>query len=207
MNRNGVIHSVEELHAIYGEPSERARLKEITRLDDKCRAFIAASPFVLLATVGAQGSADCSPRGDQPGFVTVEDDETLLIPDRRGNNRVDSLRNIVETGAVGLLFMVPGVNETLRVNGRARLSTDPSLLDRFEVEGKLPRSVAVVTIEQAFMQCQRALVRSDLWNPERFVERSSLPSMGEILAAHTGGCVDPAAYDAETARVLPNSLY
>jgi PPOX class probable FMN-dependent enzyme len=198
--------SLAALEALYDAPSERVRRKQIDRLDAHCRAFIAASPFLILATSGASG-ADCSPRGDRPGFVAVEDDETLLLPDRRGNNRIDSLRNVVENPAVGLIFLVPGVHETLRVNGRARISVDPALLARFAVDGKEPKTVLVVTVQEAFIQCARALVRSDLWNPDGHVRRSDLPSLGTILAAHTGGKVDAAAYDAEASVAMPKTLY
>jgi PPOX class probable FMN-dependent enzyme len=201
------ITSLDELIARYDPPTERALRKQIDRLDEHCRAFIAASPFVLLATCGPTSGADCSPRGDHPGWVEVADDRTLLLPDRRGNNRIDSLRNIVENPTVGLLFLVPGVNETLRVNGRAGLSVDPELLARFAVDGKAPKSVIVVSVTEAFIQCARALVRSDLWNPARQIDRSALPSMGTILAAHTGGAVDAAAYDCEAVDLIPKTLY
>jgi PPOX class probable FMN-dependent enzyme len=201
------ITSVEELQARYGQPNERAARTQIDRLDEHCRAFIAASPFVLLATYSLSNGADCSPRGDQPGWVEVAGDTTLLLPDRRGNNRIDSLRNIVESPPVGLLFMVPGANETLRVNGHAHLSIEPELLARFAVDGKEPRSVIVVTVTEAFIQCARALVRSDLWNPAKLIDRSSLPSMGTILAAHTKGFVEAAAYDCEAPEIIPKTLY
>lgn len=204
---SSIVTSVEELQALYGAPAERAARKELAGLDEHCRAFIAAAPFVALATSSERFGADCSPRGDAPGWVTVEDDQTLLLPDRRGNNRIDSLRNIVENPNTALLFVVPGVNETLRVNGRAVISTDPALCARFEVEGKAPRSVIVFTVTEAFIQCARALVRSDLWNPEKHVERASLPSMGTMLAAHTKGFVDAKAYDEELPAILPTTLY
>jgi PPOX class probable FMN-dependent enzyme len=198
---------LDELTARYNPPTERAIRKQIDRLDEHCRAFIAASPFVLLATASPEHGADCSPRGDHPGWVEVADDSTLLLPDRRGNNRIDSLRNIVLSPPVGLLFMAPGVNETLRINGRAHLSVDPDLLARFTVDGKPPTCVVVVRVVEAFMQCARALVRSDLWNPDKRVDRASLPSMGTILAAHTGGAVDAGAYDTEAPLVVPKTLY
>jgi len=206
MDDRHAITSLDALHGLYDAPSERVRLKQIDRLDEHCRAFIAASPFLILATCGSAG-ADGSPRGDRPGFVEVADDTTLLLPDRRGNNRIDSLRNIVENPAVGLIFLVPGVHETFRVNGRARISTDPALLARFAVDGKAPKTVLVITVQEAFIQCARALVRSDLWNPARHVRREDLPSIGTILAAHTGGKVDAAAYDAEAAVTMPKTLY
>jgi uncharacterized protein len=206
MEDRHTITSLDALHGLYDAPSEPVRLKQIDRLDEHCRAFIAASPFLILATCGSSG-ADGSPRGDRPGFVEVADDQTLLLPDRRGNNRIDSLRNIVENPAVGLIFLVPGVHETFRVNGRARISADPALLARFAVDGKTPKTVLVITVQEAFIHCARALVRSDLWNPARHVCRGELPSIGTILAAHTGGKVDAATYDAEAVVRMPRTLY
>lgn len=206
IDESHVIASLDELAALYDPPSERAVLKQIDRLDEHCRAFIAASPFLLLATCGGAG-ADCSPRGDHPGFARVADGKTLLLPDRRGNNRIDSLRNIVQNPAVGLLFLVPGVNETLRVNGRARVSRDPALRERFRVGGKAPTTVLVVSVEEAFIQCAKALVRSELWNPARQVPRSTLPSLGTVLAAHTRGGVDAARYDQEAEARIRETLY
>lgn len=200
------VTSAAELAALYDAPSERAVLKQIDHLDEHCRAFIAASPFLLLATCGAAG-ADCSPRGDHAGFAEVADDRTLLVPDRRGNNRLDSLRNVVENPAVGLLFLVPGVGETVRVNGHGWISRDPALLERFAIRGAAPKTVLVVRVAEAFLQCSKALVRSELWNPARHVARSSLPSFGTMLAAHTSGRVDAAEYDrGADARVL-ETLY
>jgi uncharacterized protein len=200
------ITSLDELLALYEAPSERARLKQIDRLDEHCRAFIAASPFALLATAGPAG-VDCSPRGDGPGFARVADERTLLLPDRRGNNRLDSLRNIIHHPAVGLLFLVPGVSETLRVNGDAAISVDPEHLQRFAVAGRPPSTVIVVSVREAFIQCGKALIRSQLWNPERHVDRSSLPPLGEILAAHTSGRADAAEIDRRADRVMRETLY
>ncbi|MBB6098211.1 hypothetical protein HNR42_001636 [Deinobacterium chartae] len=200
------VTSLEVLSALYGPPSERALLKQIDRLDAHCRRFIAVSPFVLLATAGPQG-LDCSPRGDAPGFVRVLDDHTLLLPDRRGNNRIDSLRNVVQDPRVGLLFVVPGVNETLRVNGSAYVSTHPELLEACAVQGTLPRSALVIRALEVFMQCSRALVRSELWNAQRFVRREDLPSFGQVLAAHTGGRVNAAEYDAQAHETVRKTLY
>ncbi|MEY4006834.1 MAG: hypothetical protein RLZZ221_2930 [Verrucomicrobiota bacterium] len=168
--------------------------------------MIAASPFMVLATAGPEG-LDTSPRGDPAGFVQVVDDRTLLIPDRRGNNRADSLRNIIRDPRVALLFMIPGVGETLRVNGTAVISTDPALINRFEHRGTFPRSVIVVTAERVYFQCSKALVRSELWNAEKQVPRSSLPSTGTILADITGGTVGGVQYDREYPERLRTTIY
>ena len=191
-----VITSVAELEAIYGIPSEASTVKEVDWLTPHYRTYINASPFMALATSGPEG-LDCSPRGDKPGFVRVHDDKTLMLPDRRGNNRVDSLRNIVRDPRVGLLFLIPGAGNTLRVNGRAHLSVDPQLLESFAVEDKAPRSVTVITVDTVYFQCARALVRSELWNPERHVDPRSLPSAGEILAALSDDRVGGVTYDRE----------
>lgn len=190
------ITSVAELEALYGIPNEASTVKEVDWLTPHYRAYIEASPFMALATSGPEG-LDCSPRGDKPGFVRIHDDKTLMLPDRRGNNRVDSLRNIVRNPQVGLLFLIPGVGNTLRVNGRAHLSVDPDLLESFAVEDKAPRSVTVITVDTVYFQCARALVRSELWNPERHVDPRSLPSAGEILAALSDNRVGGATYDRE----------
>ncbi|WP_119679828.1 pyridoxamine 5'-phosphate oxidase family protein [Indioceanicola profundi] len=189
-----VIRTVEELEALYGVPQAASTAKEVDRITPHYRAFIEASPFAVLATSGPEG-LDCSPRGDLPGFVRIADDRTLMLPDRRGNNRVDSLRNIVRDPRVALLFLVPGSGTTLRVNGRAHLSTDATLLESFAVEGKPPRSVMVVAVESVYFQCARAIIRSELWNPERHVDPASLPTPGQILAALTEERVGGEAYD------------
>lgn len=200
------ITTVEALRALYGEPVERARLKVIDHIDQHCRAFIAASPFLILAT-GASTGFDCSPKGDAPGFVQVADNKTLLIPDRRGNNRIDGLINLIEDPRVGLIFLVPGVNETLRITGRAAISADPELCGRFAVRGKAPATVLVVTVEEAFIHCAKALVRSELWNPDKQIDRSCLPSAGRMLADHTGGSIDHVTYDAELSERHQRELY
>lgn len=165
MSTDHVVSTLAELESLYGAPSDSAVRKAIDHLDPLCQRFIAAAPFMLLATAGQDG-LDCSPRGDQPGFVQVGDDKTLWLPDRRGNNRIDSLRNIMHNPRVGLLFLIPGVHQCLRVNGRARISVEPSLLQRFAVDGALPKSVVVVTVEQAFAQCARAVQRAELWEAD-----------------------------------------
>lgn len=189
-----VITTIEELEALYGEPGEASLVKEVAWITPHYRAFIEASPFVALATSGPEG-LDCSPRGDKPGFVRVHDERTLMMPDRRGNNRVDSLRNIVRDPRVGLLFLVPGSGTTLRVNGRAHLSTDHALLESFAVEEKAPRSVIVLEVETVYFQCARAIIRAELWNPERQADPRSLPSPGQILAALTADRVGGEPYD------------
>ena len=194
------------LEALYGTPSEGAIRKEVDHVHPYYRAFIAAAPFVAVATSGP-GGMDVSPRGDPAGFVVVEDERTLLIPDRRGNNRTDTMRNLIHDPRIALLFLIPGIGETLRVNGRAGISVDPALLARFPAQGKLPRSVLVVHVETVYFQCPKALVRSELWNPERRIPRSALPSTGTILADLTRGGIDGATYDAGYPERLRTTMY
>jgi uncharacterized protein len=189
-----VIRSVEELEALYGEPAEPSLVKEVDWITPHYRRLIEASPFFVLATSGPEG-LDCSPRGDRPGFVRIADERTLMLPDRRGNNRVDSLRNIVRDPRVALLFLIPGSGTTLRANGRAHLETDPDLLASFAVEGKAPRSVIVFRVETIYFQCARAVIRAGLWEPESRVAPESLPSPGRILAALTAERVGGEGYD------------
>lgn len=200
------ITSVEELEALYEAPVPRSLTKELDHISDHYRLFIEKSPFVVLATSGPEG-LDCSPRGDAPGFVRIHDARHLLLPDRRGNNRLDSLHNIVRDPRVALLFLVPGVGETLRVNGRAAIVTDPELCASFMVEGKSPRSVVVVTVETVYYQCQKALVRGGLWSPEAQVPRSELPSAGEMLQAFSNGDFDGAAYDRNYPEHMKKTIY
>jgi len=191
-----MLTSIEELEALYGEPHERSIRKEIPYVNDCYRAFIEQSPFIVLATAGPEG-LDCSPRGDLPGFVRIHDEKTLMMPDRRGNNRCDSLRNIVRDPRVALLFLIPGSGSTLRVNGRAHVSVDPELLASFKMEGKAPRTVIVMTVEEVYFQCARAIVRSDLWNPDKRVDPRSLPTPGQILAEMSDNTVGGEKYDRE----------
>ncbi len=177
-----VIDDEKALRALYGEPGRLAVMKELDHLDRNSKRFIELSPFLCLATFGPDGRADNSPRGDAPGFVGIGDDKTLLLPDRPGNNRIDSLANIVHRPAVGLLFFIPGFTETLRVNGRARLSTAPDLLARFAVDGRPPKLVVVITVDEVFLQCSKALIRSKLWQEEARVERDRLPTLGRMIA-------------------------
>src|SRR5215813_6247645 len=187
--RHHLVTSLEALEAIYGAPSGGAVVKEIDHVNPHYRAFIEAAPFCAMATCGT-GGLDCTPRGDPPGFVRVIDEKTLLIPDRRGNNRIDSLRNLVADPRVALLFLIPGCGETLRVNGRAVISTDPTLTQSFVVEGKAPRSVIIVTVESAYYQCPKAIVRSKLWDTATWLDRKTLPTAGKILATITNGATD-----------------
>src|ERR1043165_5778566 len=195
------VTTVAQLEAIYGQPAGAAVWKEIDHINAGYRAFIEAAPFFALSTSGPEG-VDCSPRGDAPGFVRVADERTLLIPDRRGNNRIDSLRNIVRDPRVSLLFLIPGVGETFRVIGRAKISTDPALLDSFVFAGKTPRAVIIVTAERVYFQCSKAIVRSKRWDTETKVDRRSLPSNGTIIAAITEGREGGPEYD----RVYPERL-
>ena len=201
-----LLTDAEALRQLYGQPSDGAIAKEIDYVHPHYRAMIEASPFMVMATSGPDG-LDVSPRGDPAGFVVVEDESTLLIPDRRGNNRADSLNNLIADPRIALLFLIPGVGETLRVNGRAEISIQPALLERFPAQGKLPRSVIVVHVERVYFQCPKALVRSDLWNPAKHVERRSLPSSGTILADISRGHLGGAEWDAAYPERLKATIY
>ena len=206
MSANHHITSIEQLEALYGLPSGPAVFKEIDHVNAQYRAFIEAAPFFALATVGPEG-VDCTPRGDESGFVRVADEKTLLIPDRRGNNRIDSLRNIVRDPRVSLLFLVPGVSETFRIIGCARISTDPALCETFVFAGKTPRSVLIVSVERVYFQCGKAVIRSNLWDASRHVERTSLPSNGTILAAITKGAMGGEEYDRAYPERVRETIY
>ena len=202
MNAGHVIATMAQLEALYEEPVyPPAKFKEVERITAAYRKLIEASPFFALATIGPDG-LDCSPRGDPAGFVRVVDDKTVVIPDRRGNNRIDSLRNLITDSRVALLFLIPGVSETLRIMGRATISTDPELCASFTMQGKAPRSVLVVNVEKVFFQCAKAIVRSKLWDPATKVERSSLPTPGVILAEITDGKLGGPEHD----RAYPDRL-
>lgn len=181
---DGAITSMEELRALVGQVSEGALRKDIGRLDEHCRAFIALSPFALLSTSGASGRCDVSPKGDAPGFALVLDEQTLALPDRPGNRRADSLTNIIENGHAGLLFLIPRMEETLRVNGRARLLRDPELLARMAVQGKPPQLAIVIDVEEAYLHCAKSLKRAKLWQPESWQEDDALPNAACIFADH-----------------------
>ena len=191
-----VIATVEQLTAIYGETGDASMVKVADHVTALYRVLIDKSPFAALATSGPEG-LDCSPRGDLPGFVRVHDEKTLMMPDRRGNNRVDSLRNIVRDPRVALLFLIPGSGSTLRVNGRAQVSVDPDLLASFKMDGKAPRSVIVMTVDEVYFQCARDIVRADLWNPDKRIDPKSLPTPGQILASMSENTVGGETYDRE----------
>ena len=200
------ITTIEQLESIYGEPPPQSLAKEIDYISDHYRAFIEKAPFVTVATVGPEG-LDCSPRGDPAGFVRVVDHKTLMIPDRRGNNRIDSMRNLVRDPRISLLFLIPGVNETLRINGRAEIVVDPDLCASFSIKGKLPRSVLVVTVERIYFQCQKALVRSRLWKADAQIPRSELPSTGKMLQALSENAVDGEQYDRDYPKHMEKTIY
>jgi len=192
------------LEALYDPVLEVARTKSTAKLDDPTRAFIAASPFCLLGTNGARG-LHITPRGDAPGFVEVLEGDCLMLPDRRGNNRLDGLRDILENNRVSLLFLVPGVNETLRVHGTATISTDPQLRARCVAQGKTPITVLIVQVQEIFMQCAKALMRSALWDGRG--RPAGVPTMGQLMAAHKKGEIDPAIYDRDAPARLEANMY
>jgi PPOX class probable FMN-dependent enzyme len=199
-----------ELRARFTAPGRLAILKQLDRLDHNCRRFIALSPFLCLASARPDGLADNSPRGDAPGFVQVLDERTLLIPDRPGNNRLDSMANILHNPNVGLLFFIPGVTETLRVNGRARLTGSPELLARFEVRGRAPKAAIVVEVVEAFLHCSKALIRSRLWEDDAKVDRQALPTLGRMIAEAVDGRAAQetvAEYDRIIERSIEERLY
>lgn len=197
------IHTAEQLTAVVGTPTDFSLRKELPQLDEHMRKFIAHSPFAVLSTHAADGRCDASPRGDTPGFVQVIDDRTLLIPDRLGNKRVDSYRNILQTGRIGLLFIVPGLGETLRINGRAVLITDPAWLAPLTVQGKCPLVAVAVEVEECFLQCAKAILRSKLWEPHAGPPRQTLPCAAEMLHDH----VQMAEFDVAKVQTLLDEAY
>ncbi len=207
---NHTIETLEELEAIYEFPAETmpAVVKELDHISDHYKRFIEVSPFVVLATAGPDGEGlDCSPRGDPAGFVRVVDKKTVMIPDRRGNNRADSLRNIIIDSRIALLFLIPGIGATLRINGHARLSTDPELCASFTMENKVPRCVIVVTADRVYTQCPKALVRSKLWDSKLHVPAAALPTSGEIMQALTKGAINGKEYDTAYPARLKETIY
>ncbi len=200
------ITTLEQLEQTYDAPVPISITKEIESLSPGYRAFVEKAPFVIVATSGQEG-LDCSPRGDAPGFVRVLDSKTLLLPDRRGNNRVDALRNIIEDPRIALLFLIPGVGETLRVNGRAEIVVDEELCASFAIQGKLPRSVLVIQIEKVYFQCPKALVRSKLWSADAQVDRKELPSPGQMLSEICENDFNAQEYDAAYPERVKQTMY
>ena len=201
------VTTIEQLEAHYGTPAQRSLAKELDHVSAHYRAFIEKAPFVVVATVGPEG-LDCSPRGDPAGFVRIADDKTVLLPDRRGNNRLDTLRNLVRDPRISLLFLIPGIGETLRINGRTAILVDPDLCASFTLHGKTPRSVIAVTVDRAYYQCQKALVRSRLWDADTQIARSALPTAGEMIAAVLPQPdFDSAAYDRDYPAHLKKTIY
>ena len=194
------IHTAEALRALYPQPGERSQRKELSYLDTHCRRFVELSPFVVIGSSGADGPGDTSPRGGPPGFVQCFDETTLLLPDWPGNHRLDTLHNLIENPRVGLLFLIPGVRECLRVNGEAEIWDDEDLRGRFEVDGKRPRTVVRITVQQAYLHCAKAILRSGLWDPSTYVDRSILPTMGQMLKDQLGTSGAPETEEAMLAR-------
>jgi uncharacterized protein len=210
MTANGggehLVTSVEQLEAIYGEPYGPSVVKEIDHVNAHYRAFIEAAPFCALATSGP-GGLDCTPRGDPPGFVRVQDEKTLLIPDRPGNNRIDTMRNLVADPRISLMFLIPGCGEAIRVNGRAAISVDPDLRYSLAHNGKPPRSVLIVTVERVYFQCTKAIIRSRLWDPAARIDRKTLPSAGTILAGISKGAINSEAHDTAAPERIKATIY
>lgn len=201
-----MLTSLEQLETLYGKPHERAVHKEIGYLNEDYQAMVKASPLVIVSSCGPDG-LDGSPRGDVPGFVRIIDERTLAIPDRPGNNRLDTLRNLLVDPRIALLFIIPGIGETLRVNGRAQISIEPGLLQSFAVNGKPARSVIVVQVDAAYFHCSKAFVRSDCWNPDKHLQRTALPSAGAIHKRLNDGQFDAEAYDREMPERVKATLY
>src|ERR1700733_3160025 len=201
------IATTEQLEALYSDaPYGPAVVKETDRIPPQSRKLIEAAPFAVIATSGPEG-LDCSPRGDPPGFVRVVDERTVIVPDRRGNNRIDSLRNLVRDPRISLLFLIPGVGETMRINGRARISTDPKLTESFAMNGKVPKCVLGVTVEKAYFQCTKAIIRSKLWDPASIVDLKTLPTPGSILAELTEGKMGGPEHDRAAPDRIKETIY
>lgn len=205
MDQKYILTNEAEIQEIYGEPVSRSITKEIDHLNAPYRRFIELSPFCILASAGPEG-LDATPRGDPAPLVRIVDDRTLMLPDRRGNNRTDTLRNIVRDDRVGMIFLIPGSGSTVRVNGRAVVSVDPKLLASFELQGKLPRSVIIVTIERVYFHCVKAFHRAKLWDADSWPEKSTIPSPGEMVRAVEPD-FDAAAYDAGYPEHMAKTIY
>ncbi|PBP31732.1 flavin-nucleotide-binding protein [Pseudomonas syringae] len=205
-DNSAFVTTLQALEATYGPIAPPSLIKEVDHIHEVYRPFIEQAPFAVLASAGPDG-LDASPRGDQAGLVHIEDSKTLYLPDRRGNNRIDTLRNIVNDPRVALLFLIPGVGETLRVNGTAQISVEPELLSRFAVKGQLPRSVLRISVTSVYFQCSRATIRSGLWDPAKHIERSALPTAGQILKAVSAEQIDGDAYDKALPGRIADTLY
>lgn len=206
MSQYSAINDVDQLQALYGVPAEASMLKVATRITEPYCALLEASPFFMLATVGPEG-LDCSPRGELGGAFRIVDDKTIIIPDRRGNNRIDTLRNIVRDPRIAALFLIPGSGTTIRLNGTAIVTTDETLLASFEKEGKRPRSAVVITVGEIYTQCARAVVRADLWNRDNHVAKNSIPTPGEVLKHQASGNYDAETYDREWAGRAAKTMW
>jgi PPOX class probable FMN-dependent enzyme len=203
---NDQVTTVDELEALYGPPAPRSLAKEIDHISEHYGAFITKAPFVVIATSGPEG-LDCSPRGDPAGFVRVADKKTVLIPDRRGNNRLDTLHNIVRDPKISLLFLIPGIGETLRINGQAVINSNRDLRHSFALNGKTPTSVIIVSVQRVYFQCQKALARSRLWQADAQIPRSDLPSTGAMLEALSSESFNGAEYDLNYPEHMQKTLY
>ncbi|ANK81516.1 MAG: hypothetical protein TEF_12485 [Rhizobiales bacterium NRL2] len=201
------INSVEELRTVYGKVSPRAAQKAIPKLEKHARNFIAHSPFLVLSSAAGDGTADVSPKGDAPGFVHVIDDNTIAIPDRPGNNRIDTLQNILENPNVAAIFMIPGVRETLRVNGKAEISTDPELLAAMAVNGKTPITAIVIHVEQTFLHCAKCIIRSKLWDDDHRPEKGAIPTLSRMIADQVGMEIDEAESEKLLEQAYRDRLY
>jgi uncharacterized protein len=204
---NDRLTTKDEIRKHFGEPSHMSVAKELSRLDRHCRDFISLSPFVVIASSNSRGECDASPRGDAPGFVAIIDDTHLLIPDRKGNNRADSMINMAENPHIGLLFLVPGINESLRVSGKVEITLDQALLTPLQAGGRVPTSAMLVTVEKAFFQCGKAGLRSEIWNPDKQVAKGAFPSLGRILADQISGIGDATKLDEGIQDKYKSQLY
>jgi len=204
---DNILRTEDALREVYGQASGRAAIKAIPSLDPHCRRFIELSPFLVMGSAAKDGPADVSPKGDIPGFVQVPDEHTMVIPDRPGNRRIDSMTNIVENPHVAVIFMIPGISETLRVNGRAHVSVDPDLLQSMAVNGKPAVSAIVVQVDEAYLHCAKAFIRSKLWDPSIQQDRKVLPPLSKILADHTNTVVDVEAFEKQLEKAYRETLY
>jgi len=204
---DNILRTEDALREVYGQASGRAAIKAIPSLDPHCRRFIELSPFLVMGSAAKDGPADVSPKGDIPGFVQVPDEHTMVIPDRPGNRRIDSMTNIVENPHVAVIFMIPGISETLRVNGCAHVSVDPDLLQSMAVNGKPAVSAIVVQVDEAYLHCAKAFIRSKLWDPSIQQDRKVLPPLSKILADHTNTVVDVEAFEKQLEKAYRETLY